>query len=416
MRKGTIITLILTLTIFGISSMAFAAKTTVKIWTPHDFDLRYDDVHAEMWAPFEADNPDIKIEWQRIPDWEQKFRISAAGKQLPDIFAVDGINVATYASQGLLAELDEYIPEDVRNDYWPPALEEMTWKGKLYALCLETNSHVIFYNPALLDEAGVEPPVYWEDMIEITKKLTVDKDGDGKFDQYTLDLALGRNEYVMWILTAFIWANNGFVVNEDVTKARINEPESVEAIQFLSDLVNKYYTAPKVGQIQAGPEGAFVGGMIAMNQTGPFMFRTYEKTYPDFKWEVTHTTYPKKGKRVSGVGGWHFSMWSLTKQKDAASKVMQYISTDPFVRVLQKGYGIAVRMSVAETIEEWQKYPYVIAIEQMQVGKARPVTDKYPVVTDATQQCFDKAILGGVSAQEAADEAARRINDALAGK
>jgi len=410
MKKYALIALVATFLIVG---QIAKAQVTVTIWTPHDFDRRYTDVQKDMWEPFEVKNPGIKVKWVRVPDWEQKFRISAAAKQLPEIFAVDGINVATYARQGILAPLDALIPESVKNDYWKGALDEMTYKGNLYALALETNSHLIFYNPKLLSEAGVNPPTYWEDLVELAKKLTVDKNGDGKLDQYTFEVPIGRNEYAMWMLSAFIWANGGEIISEDGTKALIGEPRAVEAIQFTSDLVNKYNVVPKAGTIQAGPEGAFVGGKVAMSQAGPFMFNTYERNYPNFKWEVIPTTYPRNGKRVGGVGGWHFSMWSETKNKDAAGKVMQYISTEEFVRILQKGYGIGVRKSVALSIPEWQRYPYKVAIDQMGVGKARPSTDQYPTVTDAVQQAFDKAILGGVSAKEAADEAARRINAVL---
>ena len=111
------------------SSLFGAEVTTVTIWTPHDFDVRYKDkgVYETLWRPFEEEHPNIKIQWTRVPDWEQKFRIAAAAGQLPDIFAVDGINVPAYATRGLLEPLDRWVPKEVQRDYWRPALEEMTW-------------------------------------------------------------------------------------------------------------------------------------------------------------------------------------------------------------------------------------------------------------------------------------------------
>jgi multiple sugar transport system substrate-binding protein len=398
------------------SSLFGAEVTTVTIWTPHDFDVRYKDkgVYETLWRPFEEEHPNIKIQWTRVPDWEQKFRIAAAAGQLPDIFAVDGINVPAYATRGLLEPLDRWVPKEVQRDYWRPALEEMTWDGKLYAVGLETNAHLLYYNTALFKNAGIsKPPTSWEELVSIGQKLTQDFNGDGKIDQFGLSIPLGRNEYVMWILSAFIWANKGDIISPDGTRAVCNEPKAVEAVQFLSDLVNKYKIVPKAGQIQAGPEGAFIGQKVAMEYGGTFNLGPWQKYLKTVPWKVTFTPGAVKGTRVSGVGGWHFAMWSGSKNKEAAGEVIKYLTSPYMIKTLASSYGIALRMSISKEMKQDSTYPWSVGIAQMKVGRPRPRHPEYPTITDAMQQAFDNAILGGIPPKQALDEAARRINEVL---
>lgn len=409
------ICLVLALMVSMALTQVASAKTVIKIWTPHDFDVRYQDVHKELWQPFEDENPDIEIQWTRVPDWEQKFRISAAAGQLPDIFAVDGINVPAYAERGLLEPLDRWITSDIRDDYFDSAKMEMVWKDKVYALGLETNAHLMFYNPELLQRYGYnEPATYWEDLQAMAKKLTIDVDGDGRLDQWAAETWFGRNEGAMYMLSAFIWQNGGSIIDPETGEVVVNQPKTVEAAQWLNDAVNKWGVFPKAGAVQAGPEGGFIGGKIAMSWSGPFNFGFYETQYPDFKWEVAPTPYPMNGKRVAGIGGWHFSMFSKSKNKPEAGKVMQYIASEAFTEKLAESYGMPVRKAVAEKWGIHEKYPWTVVIDQIAYGRPRPRHPEYPAITDAVTEAFDKAIFGGMDTQQAFDEAARKIKAAVA--
>ncbi len=421
-RERLFVTLGIMILISSFSVISTYGATTITMWGPWNFDARSGDEYAqvvqELFKKFETENPDIKLQYSQVPDYEQKFRISAAAGQLPDLFGVDGINSAAYAYRGLLTPLDDYLPADLINDYFEPALDEMTWDGKTYAIAQETNCHALFYNRDILAEAGLEPPDTWEELVERGEKLTVDIDGDGKTDQYGMELVLGRNEYAMWILTPYIWMKGGSIINEDGTKATVNQPEAVEAIQFLSDLVNKYKIVPKAGSIQAGPEGAFVAGKIAMSHLGPYMIPSYKSSYPNFNWDLIHLPKPSDGKRVSGVGGWHWSIYSKTKHLDEAIKVIEFLSSEEWTRAVALKYRPpGARISVAEKLPIVHEHPWSVAFEAMvKYGRARPRSPHYPQITNAVQEALDNAIIGNMPVQEVLDEAARKIDTALAGK
>lgn len=393
----------------GVATLALGAsgKTTVSIWTPHDFDVRFGDVHEVLWRPFEVTNPDIQIEWVRTTgNWEEKIRVALASGVAPDIFAVDGINVPAYASQGWIAPLPQaVIPDSMRKDYWPPTLDEMMWDGQLYALGLETNSHLLFYNTSILSKAGLTPPQHWEELMRLGSHLTIDLNNDGLPDQWALEMTLGWGEYGMWICSAWIWQNRGEIYKDG--KILVDRPEAIDAMQFMGDLVHKYRVIPGPGQQQQGffQEGA------AMVISGPFNFGPLWKDAPSVEWDVVPTPWPMNGVRVSGVGGWHFGLSGQTKVRDAAYQVMRYIASEPFVETLATSYGVPLRRSVALRKEQYRSGVWKVAVEQMMYGKARPRTPQYPDLTRIMSDAFVAVNADNRPAREVAENAARQMRE-----
>ena len=71
-------------------------------------------------------------------------------------------NLATfYVLQGVLAPLDPFIQKDKDAkpaDFVPKAWEMFTIKGKQYALPREGGPNALYYNKALVQAGGVQPP------------------------------------------------------------------------------------------------------------------------------------------------------------------------------------------------------------------------------------------------------------------
>ena len=76
------------------------------------------------------------------------------GAGLPDVFAVDSPNVALYAKNGFIVPIDEYVSDDVRNDYVDSVIEQSTYDGKLYALSGVDAPGGLYYNKELLSSVG----------------------------------------------------------------------------------------------------------------------------------------------------------------------------------------------------------------------------------------------------------------------
>jgi multiple sugar transport system substrate-binding protein len=398
---------------------------TITMWTPHPLEdnIKITEFLGDTFLP---DNPDINFEYTRVPEeWEQKFKTAAAGKTLPDIFAVDGINIPTFASRGLLAEIDEsVVASDVLADFFPPALAEMQFRGKTYATTLETNSQALRMNVEIMEEVGAKPPVTWDDLIRLGKRITTDVNGnhpgDHDFDPDALARATFETwcclgEGSTWMILPWIWMNGGETYDPGTKKVKIADPEAIEAVQFLSDLVKKHYVWPKSGVLQAGPEGAFYGQLIALSATGAFnlAWLTVDNP-PEFKWDITPFPRPSDGEFISGVGGWMMSAYSESKHLPETMKFMAFTVGDTWQEHVSKfGYTLTGRRTIAE--HRLAEIPQLkIFLEAMEGGRARPRSTQYPLITEALQQAFDESIFGDRSPEEALMDAVPKIEDALA--
>lgn len=400
-------------------------KVTIEMWTPHPLEdnIKITEFVTENFLP---QHPDTDFKFTRVPEeWEQKFKTAAAGKTLPDIFAVDGINLPTFASRGLCAELDStVVSPDVLEDFYPPARAEMQWAGKTYATCIETNSQALRVNVGIMEEAGVEPPETWDDLIAIGTKITTDTNGnhpgDADFDpdalaRSTFETWCCLGEGSTWMILPWIWMNGGETYDPDTKKVTIADEPAVEAIQFLSDLVKVHDVWAKAGILQAGPEGTFYGKLVALSATGAFDLANLTVTNPpEFKWDIARFPRPKTGKFISGVGGWLMSAWKESERLAQVMPFMTFTTGDTWqLHTSEYGYALTGRRTIAE--QRLAEVPQLkIFLEAMEGGRARPRSTQYPLITEALQQAFDESIFGDRPAQEALSDAVPKIEDALA--
>jgi len=100
---------------------------------------------------------DIQIEYAGWGDYFTKLNTQAAGKQMPDVIQMDYSMLNGYAENDLLIDLYPYINSgaiDLTN-----VSDTMVSGGivndKMYAIATGVNARVMFYDPKVLEEAGV---------------------------------------------------------------------------------------------------------------------------------------------------------------------------------------------------------------------------------------------------------------------
>lgn len=400
-------------------------KVQIEMWTPHPLEdnIGITDFVAQNFLP---DHPDTDFLFTQVPgDWEQKFATAAAGGTLPDIFAVDGINLPTFANRGLTAELSEaVIPQDVLDDYFPPALAEMQFRGKTYATTIETNSQALEINVDKMNEAGVDPPETWDDLISVGQTLTFDQNGnhpdsaDFNWDavkQWAFETWCCTGEGSTWMILPWIWMNGGETYNASTRKVTIADPPAIEAVQFLKDLVHTYKIWPRAGVAEAGPQGTFYGQVVVMSASGAFdLANLTVSNPPEFSWDIAQFPRPVDGNFISGVGGWLMAANKASSKLEQVMPFMTFTTSMTWqLHVSKYGYALTGRKSAAE--ERLKEVPQLaIFLEAMANGRARPRSTQYPLITVALQQAFDEAIFGDRTPEEALADAAPKIEDALA--
>lgn len=143
-----------------------------------------------------------KVLWA-VPDsqYEQKLGVAIASNQLPDITAVDAVQLKKIIDSGMATDMtkayQDYISPAAREFIEGDggmALKQCTFDGKLMALPLSTGNTdhpaLLYIRKDWLDKVGLQPPKTVEDLLKISEAFTKqDPDKNGKADTYGLGLS-----------------------------------------------------------------------------------------------------------------------------------------------------------------------------------------------------------------------------------
>jgi multiple sugar transport system substrate-binding protein len=289
-------------------------------------------VHGKILDMFEAKNPNIKIDRQAIPfaEYIPKLTAEFVAGDAPDVHFNIGGEILKFAKDKHLMSLEPYVKSgelNLKEQY--DSLDVIPFrypllKGDLYALGCGNVLTFVGYNKKLFDEAGVPYPdnLTWDPqtggtLVETAKKLTK-TDASGNITQYGLSWYSHPGA-----LGAFIWSNGGEVLNEQQTSAKpLMDDAPVEAIQFLSDLVNKYKVSylPGLGIGSAANLDPWPVGKLAMSITHAWGGWTAIK---DFEWDIAPIPAGPKGQVPYG-GADHYSAWAKTKYPDQTFQLLKW--------------------------------------------------------------------------------------------
>lgn len=385
------------------AALAEGETVTINFWHHYSAQSAENETLMNVLIPaFEAENPGIKVnavshEWAELHD---KVLVSANSNALPDVARCDIAWLPEFQKMGILVALDEEMPNfaEVSGKLLDSAMSTAIINGHYYALALNTNSKIVFYNKAMLEAAGVSIPATMEEWIEAVKKLS----GENSKGQQVW----GWNEPALagWNICPFIWSFGGALTNEDQTIATgyINGPATVKAVETFAELV-------KAGAITGFNAGdipmtdGFGTGRYAMMLEGPWKSAELAGAYPD----VAYGTAPipaGEGGSISVLGGEDIAMFN-TPNKEAAWKFMQFMTGEYAETEMAKCGQIPVNRAALES-DTVKTADYAPFIEAIQTAKARPTVAAWSEMDNGLQVAMNAVVTGEKTAQEAMDELA----------
>lgn len=219
----------------------------------------------------------VKIQYVVVPQAEFMDKMKASilnGNPMADIVYMGSPGVVpTLAQQGMFIPIDELIDMKTEKQIPVEDFKKLTsYKNKTYGFGTDSmvDSIGIWYNRALFKNNGLPDPHEWVNnkqwtwakFREVAKQLTKDTNGDGKPDQWGL---VGYAGDWVWFN---ILANNGTIYDIDSGQQKLNDPKTIEAMDFMA----KLFTEDKVvGDATWGFLDLFPKGNIGM--------------VPGFSWE-----------------------------------------------------------------------------------------------------------------------------------
>lgn len=251
--------------------------------------------------------------------YRAKLQTLVASATAPDLFYLEWFVYPPFVVGGHLAEIDSLAKRDrvPVQDLWPSFAKQFSYKGKLWALTWDMQTMVTWYNVDFLEQLGLSRPgkgTTWQAYLDLAQRLTVRQGGEIQRFGTTFWRALHQPP------GAFIYMNGGriFDRDEDPKASTFHEPATVEALQYLADLIHKHRVAPTGPEESAagGNDKGFAAGQFAMNMRNAAV-RIWETTMREYRWSAALLPAGRAGQFSMSLSH-GLCLSAATKKREAA--------------------------------------------------------------------------------------------------
>lgn len=406
--KKLLLSLICLFLLLGMSACRSGSKKAEKIvirlsgWQSSPSESR---LLAKAIDEFEKKNPNIKVKHEVInSQYMDVIKTRLIGNVAPDVFYLEAFEAPSLLKYGVLEPLDSYIKAQYDlSDFEPALLDAFRYKGKLYGIPKDFSTLALFYNKDALAEANItEPPKTWDDLSQYAKKLTVDRNKDGKIDRYGLGILpeLPRN---VFMLEAF----GGKLVDED-DRAVFASPSSLKGLQLLIDLYRRDRSAVQPSDVGANNNSETFGrGSVAMVIDGAWAIPYLQETFPNLNFGTAEipTIEGRKGTMAFVVA---YVINRNSKRKDAAWKLIEYLTSQEGMKSwAESGLALPSRQSIAAEL----KYDRHLLYAPLVAGASYATIWQFGETAPAIVTNFDNQFISALLGQQPLSKAMQRAQD-----
>ncbi|MGV8988347.1 MAG: ABC transporter substrate-binding protein [Cypionkella sp.] len=309
--------------------MGFAEKLVLSIGS-----RGYGEVVGPAIQAFEAANPDITVEWQKISDVPSESRNVyvtnlMARSPTPDVFSVDVIWPGEFAQRRWIAPIGQEFSDKELAQFNPAFKEAATVDGKLYGAPLYVDGTQFFYRKDLLDKYSLAVPRTWEEVIADSQIILKGEDNPDLVGFVSMWAKI-EGLFMNWL--SFSYGNGATFFDKD-GNPQVNSPEAIAATQTMVDMIYKYHVAPE-SILNMRPDDArtlFQQGRAVFMMVQDFVYAPLSADDSPVKGKFDFTRNPyfagHDGAPSTAMGGFLIAINANTEHHDAAVKLVRYLTS-----------------------------------------------------------------------------------------
>ncbi|WP_326795332.1 sugar ABC transporter substrate-binding protein [Streptomyces sp. NBC_01808] len=359
----------------------------------------------------------VNVEYQQWESAQRKFTTAIEGgpDQVPDVAEVGTTWVPQFAETGGLVDVTDQVKDAGLDQDLVEGLKDAgTLEGKQYGMPWYAGVRGLVYRKDIFDKHGLKAPTTWEELRDVA--LTLKKEEP---DMISFPVAGGAEMFAM----PFVWGAGGepAVQDGDTWKSAINSPESVEGLQFYTDLATKDKLSPAKVTTWREDEVAqeFTKGNVAMTISGNWTPKTFLDEAPELEGKIAAAPIPGKdgGMSPSFLGGSYLSTFDSDK-KELAWEYVKMATTGKFAAewAKQTNYFPGTNTELKKIADEGDPLVEPFAKQMLEAGATVPKTTAYGEIqaSQVVLKLVQSVLKGDQSVQEAADKAAGEMDDIFA--
>jgi len=363
----------------------------------------------------------VRVQFEQIPGHGQyapKLLMMHVTGSVPDVVTLDASSAAVFIDNNVLRDLTPFIAGDptFELDHYFENVVNIARRGEvLYAIPLDFTPMVMYYNKTLFDAAGVaypQPGWSWDDFFAAAQRLTVyADDARGGPVQFGFNF---ENAAPLWM--PLLWTNGGDVLDPTGKRASgyLDGPKSVEAIQFIVDLLEKHEYGLHPKRRAAFGLDPFRAGKAGLDMKGHWAMIECRADGLDFGVVGLPTNGAERATVIYEAG---LAIAQRAEQPELAWEYIKYMtSADVQRRRVASGLAISGNKQAAA---HFAGNPVEDAFIE-EVNYARPpwgaTVERYPFVEGLLKEMMEDILYsdGKLSVEQATRETAKLIDAALA--
>ncbi len=352
-----------------------------------------EEIFQEIIDGFEEIYPNVSIKLVKQPwqDYWTKLPLALQNGSGPALFAIHNSQ-----HENLINYLEPYDidVEDLKADF--TGVEGHVIDGKVHYIDYGMMTGSIFYNKDLWQDAGLteaDIPETWDEFTSVARKLTK-TDGKG----YITQAGFNYNQDVKSIIMGLNYQKGQMMFGEDQRTINMDNPITVENMQFLIDLYEKHEVGSK--DFGINDSESFGQGQSAMVYKWGWFYNALVNDYPDINFGVFAMPAPSGQvpfayDRYNGESTMGISATNSSADKELAQAFIRYfMSNDQAMKDLCLLYSVfPAKKSLVEN-DEVKNHPVMKTLA--------PCVDRliwpgpFPgIIETQMQQTFEEIIYNG---------------------
>ncbi len=355
-----------------------------------------DDIE-NITKKFEEENPDInvKLEFVAYNSLKQKVLTSAKSGSY-DVTIIDQPWVAQFANAGIIQEIPKELSKERKNGIFDSFIDGVTYKGKMYAMPWKNDTKFLYYNKAMLKEAGIsKPPETWEELSEQSEKIK--KQG---IVEHPVVWSWSQSEALVCDFVVMTGAYGGQMIKEG--KPNFNSKNILEATTYMTNSLKSGLSNPNSTEyLEQDVQETFINREAAFALNWSFMYNQVKNSDIGDQLGVTVVPGTEDVESSSVYGGEGLGITSGSENPEAAWKYIQFLTSK---EVQKNNVNITLpiwkSLYTNEKVQEQNPELVKVASKQFDHMISRPKIPSYGKLSQSIQVEIQEILIGSKTADE----------------
>lgn len=365
-----------------------------------EFEAEYNRQLGEEGYFANGKNDSIRVSeiYYETEELRSNYQISALGGSGPDVIFGPSDAIGPFHVMEVIKPLEDLFSEAYLNNFIDQAKTSLG--GHLYQIGDRVGNHLtLVYNKDILPT----PPETTDELFALADEYTIDENGDGLYDQYTLVF----NFIEPFFFVPFLGGYGGWVMN-DQHEPTLDTDAAIQAYKFVVNL-REAHVIPREADYDIA-NTLFQSGKAAMIINGPWSWGGYI----DAGINVGLARIPK----VAETGQWSAPMYSplgyslnvnLTGERLEHVKALlkKLLAPESQLRYTDRMNTIPSHKQALESPIVMENEIVSASRNQLEISRPMPVVPEMRAIWDAMRPAWQSILNGTMTPKQAAEKMQR---------